>query len=402
MRQKTKRANQTGTISYDRARKCYHVRVWIDGRRRKVSARTQAEAWARAEALKVQSEAGPAATDYTVTEWLTEWLNGADGLSPVTVENYRSHIRNHIAPAIGSYRLADLTPVHVRQMLTAMKAKGLSGNTQRLAKATLHRGLAIALELELISRNAATFKGVGTPVKAKPGRSLTAQQVQQLHDAARLSGEQFKERYGASVSSTIGPLVFLLVSTGLRRGEALGLQWSDVDLDARTLTVRQSVKTVGGKITLGATKTDGSRRTINVPAETVAILRSLDQTTTWVFPSQQGSPLDPPGVTRRVKTYTKAVLGEAWGPHEMRHTCASLLVSNGVSMKVVSDLLGHSSVTLTANTYAHLSPAARSETASAYSKLLTPPTGVRTMRRAPAQRGSRPRPTRVARPAERG
>jgi integrase len=111
---------------------------------------------------------------------------------------------------------------------------------------------------------------------------------------------------------------------------------------------------------------------VDVGPETVNVLANLDRTSEFVFPSRLGNPLDPTAATQRVKRFTNKVLGESWTPHEMRHSCASLLVSGGVGIKVVSDMLGHSSVTLTANTYSHLTPEARSETARAFSALLDP------------------------------
>jgi integrase len=241
-------------------------------------------------------------------------------------------------------------------MLATMRDSGKSGNTRRLAKATLRRALREAVDMELVTRNVASYRGHDGSGHAKPGRSLTVEQVHQLHQAA-----------GTDV---IGALVFVLVSTGIRRGEALALSWTDVDLTAGTLTVRHSAKFDNGRTVVGATKTKGSRRTVDLPAETIELLRGMQRSGGLVFAGRSGRPLDPSGVTRRVKAHTLKVLGEEWSPHEMRHSCASLLVSNGVPLKVVSDLLGHSSITLTANVYAHLAPSARAETARAFSGLL--------------------------------
>jgi integrase len=347
-----KNANGLGTIFHNKQRKRYEVRVTIEGRRRKLVGKTQDEAWARARELQAQ----PITAEHTVETWLKEWLAGVDHLAPATMDNYRSMIRNHIGPAIGSVPLAELKPLHVRQMLNGMKENGKSANTRRLAKATLRRGLREAVDMELLARNVAAYRGPEGHANTKPGRSLTVEQVRQLQEAID--------------TNEIGPLVFLLVSTGLRRGEALALRWSDIDLTHGTLTVKRSLKTASGTTVVGATKTRGSRRTVDLPCETTEVLRKLGPGDGYLFTSRRGNPLDPPGVTRRVKAFTKQVLGEEWGPHEMRHSCASLLVSNGVPLKVVSDLLGHSSITLTANVYAHLAPSARAETARAFSGML--------------------------------
>ncbi len=178
----------------------------------------------------------------------------------------------------------------------------------------------------------------------------------------------------------------MMLSLGLRKGEALGLSWNDIELDDQRpkLTVRNAIKKDAREaLYLDAPKTARSRRTINLPAHLVTVLRGhrkrqaaqrLKFGAGWggdwatfdlVFTSSVGTPLDPNRVNRTVqKVAIDAGLGK-WTPHELRHSAASLLLAQDVPLKVVSEMLGHSSIRVTADVYGHLLDDARAEAATA-------------------------------------
>jgi integrase len=259
-------------------------------------------------------------------------------------------------------------------MVTAMEGSGLSANTQRLARSVLRRALRHAERDGLVTRNVAALVD-GVKVPRPEGRTLTPVEARKL--LASIAGHPY------------APLVVVLLSLGLRKGEALGLTWEDVDLDAvpATLTVRRALhKDAVGGVYLAEPKTAGSRRTLHVPAAVADTLRAhrvaqsaerLAFGAGWggrwpnmVFTSSIGTPLDPDRVNRTVQTMTETAGLGRWTPHELRHSAASLLLAQGVPLKVVSDTLGHSSIRVTADVYAHLLEPAKTEAADAMTAAL--------------------------------
>jgi integrase len=351
-----RRANGSGTIWFDKDRNRYIAKRWISGKRVKRSGHTQAEVLKKLDDYEQEMASTPA-RNYTVSSWLEEWLRDSQ-FAASTRSSYASMIRTHINPVIGSTALHELSPTAVRGMLARMRREGKSPNTQRLVQATLRSALATAEDDELVTRNVARSRRLVPKIEPKTARTLAAAQAKQLIDYA-------------TPGDPISGLVLLMLTTALRRGEVLGLRWRDVDLATRTIAVEQTVTVAAGKVVIGAPKTKRSRRTVDLPAAAVEYLSALERLDDGlVFRSQRDNPLDPNGVSRRVKRWTESVLGEPWSPHEMRHSCASLLVSSGVPLQAVSDLLGHTSIDLTARVYAKLSPQARSQTATAFDALL--------------------------------
>jgi len=175
----------------------------------------------------------------------------------------------------------------------------------------------------------------------------------------------------------------VLATTGLRRGEALGVRWSDIDLDRATLSVSQTITTVNNRIAVTPPKSDRSRRRIGLDRDTVRILRDhqRDQQrdsellgagpATLVFAEPDGGPVHPDTVTRRFKRLVRhSGLPLLRGPHDLRHTWASLALAAGAHPKVVSDRLGHSTIAITIDTYSHAIPSLDAEAASTVAGLL--------------------------------
>lgn len=233
----------------------------------------------------------------------------------------------------------------------------------------LRDALNCALRWGFIQRNAATL--VDPPrISRTEVRPLTREQTRQFLDA--VAGDRFESLY------------LVAIATGLRQGELLGLQWNDVDLNGGTVRVRHSLQRVTGTLTLVEPKTERSRRTVKLPAIALSALHAqrrrqaearLLAGSRWrdsgfVFATTIGTPLDATNVTH---AFRRALL-KAGLPrqrfHDLRHTAASLLLLQGVHPRVVMDVLGHSQISLTMNTYAHVMPALQHEAADRMDSVL--------------------------------
>jgi len=218
----------------------------------------------------------------------------------------------------------------------------------------LRKALADAERLELIDRNPAARAKAPTGERTE-APTWTAEQV---------------SRFLESVSDDpLYALWVVLATTGVRRGEALGLRWSDVDLDRGTLSVAQTITTVGHRIIVSPPKSDRIRRRLGLDADTVRVLRAQREAqerdrallgadpAVLVFSNEDGDPLHPDSVTNRFQTLMRrSGLPPLRGPHDLRHTWASLALAAGVHPKVVSDRLGHSTISITIDTYSHAIP----------------------------------------------
>ncbi len=216
----------------------------------------------------------------------------------------------------------------------------------------------------VVGRNVATL--------AEPPRSVR-------RPVQPLTAEQARAFIYFSRDDRLGSLFAVAILTGLRQGELFGLRWQDVDLTAGTLAVRHALQRIGGKPTLVEPKTERSRRTLTLPAAALAALKAQrvrqieerllagDRWQDWglVFASTIGSPLEPSNVAARLhKLLVDAgLLRQRF--HDLRHCCASLLLSQHVPPRVVMDVLGHSQIALTMNTYSHVMPAMLKDAANA-------------------------------------
>lgn len=307
----------------------------------------------------------------TVGAFLDRWLEDVvtPNVRPATLECYALHVRRHLKPAIGHLALDKLTPQHVQALMNAQTKTGLSPRSVQLTRATLRRALGQALKWSLVSRNVATLVDPPRSVR-KPVQPLTA--------------EQARAFLAATATHRLGPLFHIAITTGLRQGELFGLKWDDVDLATGTLTVRHAMQRIGGKPTLVEPKTTLSRRMVTLPASAVAVLRvqrtrQLEERLLvggrwqdWglVFASGIGTPLEPSNVTHRFQTLIAAAGLPRQRFHDLRHCAASLLLAGNVAPRTIMGILGHSQISLTMNTYAHLSPALERDAARALDAVL--------------------------------
>jgi len=368
-----KRGNGEGSIGQYKGR--WVARYTLpNGRRRAVYGTTRAETAQKLAAAIRNRDAGITALDErtTVEAFLLQWLElSVKGRNrPSTHMAYASHVRVHLVPALGSTPLARLTPADVERFMATKLAAGLSPSTVARIRATLRRALTVALRQGMVVRNAAAL--------ADPPRNQPREFTPLSRDEARAFLETIR-------GHRLEALFVVALTTGLRQGELLGLTWDGVDFPRRRITVRQALQRIGGEPTLVEPKTAKSRRTITVPPVAMELLRSQHdwhtamQSTTdepWnrlglVFTSVTGTPLDGSNVTH----VFQRMLSQAGLPrirfHDLRHTCASLLLAQGTHMRVIMEQLGHSQISLTMNTYSHVMPEALDDAAALMQDILT-------------------------------
>jgi integrase len=330
-----------------------------NGRRKAFYGKTRREAAEKlTRALAAQQQGLPLVGErQTVGQFLTHWLEDVarPSVRPRTYASYAQLLRLHLLPELGRVPLAKLSPQHVQSFLNRKRAAGLSARTVQYLHAVLRRALGQAERWGLVARNVARL--VVPPTAERPDvQPLTIEQARQLIAAAR--GDRLEALYTVAVA------------IGLRQGEALGLRWQDIDLDRGLLTVARQLQRIDGTLVLTEPKTARSRRTLQLPAVAIEALRAhkrrqlearLAAGPAWqdsglVFTTAIGTPLD----ARNVVRHFHALLARAGLPrmpfHTLRHTAASLLLAQGLDIRVVQQVLGHSQIALTANLYAHVAP----------------------------------------------
>lgn len=283
------------------------------------------------------------------------------------------HVRAYITPAIGRIPLADLRPSDVERLTAGIVAKGRSGLTARHARTTLGRALADAERDGLIARNVASLSRPPRVERHYP-RILTADETRRLLEATE--------------DDVDGPLLVLAASTGLRQGELVGLSWADVvDLDGSTptLTVRRSMARSEAGWDLAAPKTARSRRTLELGASPARALRrqrtrqKRDKVAAGDLWQNKDDlvftdPLGRPERGREVSRRFAATLARLGLPHvrfhDLRHGVASLMLAQGVPLRLVSEQLGHSTLTITADIYTHLDREQRRQAADAIERAI--------------------------------
>jgi integrase len=303
----------------------------------------------------------------SVGEYLDRWLNDSDrgSVRPSTYERHEQIVRLHLKPALGRVKLSKLTPAHVQGLYRDKLDSGLSPATVQKIHTVLHKALAQALKWNMIARNAADAVKAPRPAPEEM-HPLSPNEARKLIEAVR--------------GDTLEALYVLAVHTGMRQGELLALKWEDVDLNEEVIRIRRTLVRSGGRISLGEPKTKGSRRTVYLTGAAVEALKThLEQQLEdierlgdlyrdhgLVFTSGVGTLINPTNLRRRSFA---PLLQRAGLPqirfHDLRHTCATSLLSRNVHPKYVQELLGHATVAITLDTYSHMIPGMGNHTARA-------------------------------------
>ena len=307
----------------------------------------------------------------TVAQYLTAWLETVrpPKLVHETWVRYRHDVETHLIPALGRTRLTRLTAQQVQlcyARLTSADGAGLSSTSALHAHHVLHRALESAFRLGIVPRNVAAM--VERPRKRHV-------------DIHPLTREQAKAYLSAAEGERLAALFVLALSTGMRLGELLALRWNDLDLAAQRVSVNATLKWRDATFVLAAPKSKYSRRQIALTAHTAEALRRhlvaqrverLAAGPEWqggvwglVFANEIGQPLMEGHVRRQHWALCRAALVPRVRLHDLRHTAATLLLGQRVNPKVVSEMLGHSSVSITLDIYSHVLPDMQQDAAAA-------------------------------------
>jgi integrase len=356
---------------------------------------TKKDALDKLEEKKAQARVGnlPDAGGLTVGQLLDRWLESSKSTTETrTFEERRRIVKNHLRPRMGGLRLSKVNSLHVESLYADMARDGVGATTIRHAADVLGAALTHACNLKLVP-----FSPVAAIKKPRPAKRqmlfLTAEQVKILLDAAK--------------GQPCYPLIVTALATGCRQGELLALTWEDIDLSKGALTVRRSLAQTDAGFQVKEPKTASSRRTITLPDLAVSVLTAhkaealkaglLDAP---VFCTRSGNWL----LKRNVLRALRAVIRRANTPpgkinkggrpkkdapprpkegfemlklipaklrfHDLRHTVASILLSQGQSVRAVSQRLGHSNPALTLRVYAHCMPSDDPQLAAALNKML--------------------------------
>ena len=299
----------------------------------------------------------------TVAQYLHEWLDNVKAdLRQATWDAYANDVRK-IVGKVGGVKLQDLTPLQIEGMYAELGVDGgrygrpLSAKSIRNVHTVLRRALADAERLKLIVSNPARA--------ARPPRA-------ERKELETWSAGELGHLLEAVGSDRLAAAYVLLATTGMRRGEVLGLRWSDLNLRAGNLQVEQTLTAPNKHLLIGPPKTSKSRRRIALDPRSIEALKAHKRTQAaeqlkagewWsndaelVFTREDGTPMHPDRFTRAFKRHVAAAgLPELKGPHALRHTWATLALQSGIHPKVVSDRLGHSTIAITLDTYSHVVP----------------------------------------------
>jgi integrase len=355
-----------------------------DGTRKRkyVYGDTREEAHDKLVELKARTQRGIPLPDraWKLAEYLPYWLRvHVTDLKATTARGYESAVRLHLIPALGTKRLDSLQVQHVRTFLDEFRNKCLCCASKADAKrpterqccsagkccahfpsarqiqyvhAVLRNALHQAMREELISRNVATLVRIPSP-RYKIGKGLSVDQVRAILKAVE--------------GHRLYPLYVVAATMGLRRGELLGMRWSDLDLDNGTLTIEQTVQRVGGKLILSDAKTEASEAPLPLPEWTWMVLlehqesQQIERTKlkdVWqehglVFPSEVGTPMEPRNLNRQFARLRVTAGLPTVRLHDMRHTVVSMLMDLGVPPHVVQAIARHADVKLTLKVYSH-------------------------------------------------
>jgi integrase len=334
---------------------------WENGLRKRKSFYGDTAAEVQEQLLKARGDVArglPVAIErQTVGQFFARWLEDSAKLStrPRTFERYQQLTNLHILPALGSLRLEKLTPAHLQRLLNDKLASGLSPKTVRHIRGVANTALGRAAKWGLVARNVAALTDAPRLVRSEM-RAFSAIEASRFMEAVKA------ERLEA--------LYLLSITLGLRRGEVLALKWDAIDFENRTVHIRTSLQRVNGSLQLSETKTAGSRRQLPMLDFVARALRAHHARQSqerliagygwadagFAFTTRIGTPVDPANLLDDFKRILKKADLPDIRFHDLRHSAASLLLALNVHPRIVMELLGHSQISLTMNTYSHVVP----------------------------------------------
>ncbi len=337
-----------------------------------VLGKTQAEVKAKLKSAIEKSGVQSLRTErYTVGQWLDAWMENYAKLQirASSYKTYQGFVENHIKPTLGNVPLEKLTAMDLQRLYKHLlesgrvectesrnKPKGLSVKMVRNINQMISSALNCAVEQRLIPSN--PTKGCVLPkLERKEMKILPPESLGTFFEEARRSG--------------VFELYYIDLATGLRRGELLGLKWSDVDLEKGIIYVRRQILRQNGEVVEAPLKTKNSYRNIAIGVDAIKVLKGMEQKDEYVFPSPYGGPMSPDSVLHMLQRVLKRAGLERIRFHDLRHTFSVLALQNGVDVKTLSAMLGHYSVGFTLDTYAHVTTSMQKQAANAVGNFLS-------------------------------
>jgi integrase len=327
--------------------------------------------------FKTEVQAGEyiAPEKLTLETFVVDWEEkyASRELAETTLANYLSHIRNHILPAIGHMRLDQVKPLHIINMLNDMKRKDaddkpLSERTKQDSYLTIRNIFERAVEWQIIKNN--------------PVKNVKKPRVTEEKDLIVYDEEEVESLFTSVENEPFHWRMFLtlILATGLRRSECLGLEWSKVDLDKGTVDITQVITKGRNGAVIKGPKSKKSKRLLSLPESVVEELKFfqlqwkkekmrmrdkwIEKDRQWVFCNEDGTHFHPDTPTTWWTRFTKRSGVRYIKLHDLRHTSATLLINQGVHAKIISERLGHSDIRVTMNTYGHVLRKADQEAAN--------------------------------------
>jgi len=376
------KANGEGSIYFHEAKQLWRASVSLPtGKRKYLSGRTRQDVAIKlTRTLRDLQQGIPPPDDrQTVGAWLRQYVDGleAQKVAHNTVIRYRGIVKKYLDPHFGRMRLAQLQPQHVKAYQDELSRSGVPAASITLHRTILSGALKQSVAFGILPRNVVSLVKPPRDDREPKGRMLTPEQARKLLDVVR--------------DDRLEAFYLVLLTAGLRRGEALGLRWAHLQLDGPSgglLHVRQQLQWPQGKPTLVPVKSRKGVRSIPLPSMTVLALRERQaaqqaerrligegswQAADLVFNAEEGAPLHRNTITNQFHARVRAAGLEHLRPHDLRHTYGSLLMSQGVPLKTISELLGHASIEVTADIYLHSLDVQVRDTAQSVEKALAAP-----------------------------
>ena len=310
---------------------------------------------------------------YTVSTWMDTWFENVAKIKvrPSSHQTYKGYIDNHIKPNIGKIPLEKLTTMDLQKFYRKLlskgrverieskdQPKGLSAKTVRNINQVISSAMDLAVAQKIILTNPTNACEL-PKVEHQEMQTIPTEQLQAFLQEAKATG--------------VYEMYYIELATGLRRGELLGLKWTDIDWKNGIIKVRRQIARVDGQIVEAPLKTRNSYRAVTISQQAIEVLKTQKAKTndTYVFPSPNGGPRSPDSVNNMLRR----VLERAGIPkvrfHDLRHTFATIALQNGVDIKTVSGMLGHFSAGFTLDTYAHVTTSAQKEAAQTMGNILS-------------------------------
>jgi integrase len=360
-----RRGSGEGTIS-QRKNGTFEAKITIEGGKRKsIYGKTRKEVQEKLKIALREQQQGTLVTapQQKLEQFLNDWLENTQkhSVRPRTYERYEEIVRLHIVPGLGHYYLQKLTAQQVQAFYAKKIDEGYKAKTVGMFHSVLHKAIDTAVKWNLIARNVCDLVSLPREERFEM-QALTVEQVHKLLDA--------------TTGHYLEALFKLALATGMRRGELMGLKWQDINFAKSTLQIRRILTRVPSKMpgkgyVESEPKTKMSRRSIVIASFALEALKQhrvrqleaklkggpLWQDHDYVFCTSVGTHLNP---TKDILDQLKALLQKAELPeirfHDLRHSAATLLLSQGVHPKVVQELLGHSDISITMDVYSHVLP----------------------------------------------